>query len=435
MKYQMWDEKAETVSRDELHANQTEKLIKMVQRIYEHVPFYKNAFDERGILPGDVKSVDDLANLPFTKKGDLRDHYPKKMFAAPDDEVVRIHASSGTTGKPTVVGYTKNDINLWADLMARSLTCAGATKHSVVQNALGYGLFTGGLGFHYGAERLGAQVIPMSGGNTEKQIMIMMDFKSDILIATPSYAMHLGEVLEEKGYGPDDIPLKFAPLGAEPWTEEMRNEIEKKLGIKAINSFGMSELIGPGVAMECLDQQGMHIWEDHFVPEIIDPDTGEVLPDGMTGELVVTAMTKECLPLLRYRTRDIARLEKSVCSCGRTMARIQRLTGRTDDMLIIRGVNVFPSQIEGILLDTEGASPNYQLVLSTHNNMTNLEVRVEVLPEYFTDDITRLSSVSEKIGNKIKTFIGINVKVTILEPKTLPRSEGKAVRIIDNRNK
>ncbi len=435
MKYQLWDQKAETLSRDELHADQTQKIIKMAQHIYENVPFYRQAFDARGILPGDIKSIDDLSKLPFTVKGDLRDNYPKKMFAVGDDDVIRIHASSGTTGKPTVVGYTRNDISLWSDLMARSIVCAGGTKHSVIQNALGYGLFTGGLGFHYGAERLGAQVIPISGGNTEKQIMIMMDFQCDMLVATPSYAMHLAEVLEEKGFGPDDIPLKFAPLGAEPWTEEMRNQIERKLGIKAVNSFGMSELIGPGVAMECLDQQGMHIWEDHFVPEIIDPDTGEVLPDGMTGELVVTAMTKECLPLLRYRTRDIARLDKSVCSCGRTMARIQRLTGRTDDMLIIRGVNVFPSQIEGILLETEGASPNYQLVLSTHNNMTNLEVKVEVLPEYFNDDITRLSSMSEKIGNKIKTFIGISVKVSIMEPKTLPRSEGKAVRIIDNRNK
>ncbi len=435
MKYQLWDQKAETVSRDELHADQTQKIMKMVHHIYENVPFYTQAFDALGILPGDIKSIDDLSKLPFTVKGDLRDNYPKKMFAVGDEDVIRIHASSGTTGKPTVVGYTRDDISLWSDLMARSIVCAGGTKHSVIQNALGYGLFTGGLGFHYGAERLGAQVIPISGGNTEKQIMIMMDFQCDMLVATPSYAMHLAEVLEEKGFGPNDIPLKFAPLGAEPWTEEMRNQIERKLGIKAVNSFGMSELIGPGVAMECLDQQGMHIWEDHFVPEIIDPDTGEVLPDGMTGELVVTAMTKECLPLLRYRTRDIARLEKSVCSCGRTMARIQRLTGRTDDMLIIRGVNVFPSQIEGILLETEGASPNYQLVLSTHNNMTNLEVKVEVLPEYFNDDITRLSSMSEKIGNKIKTFIGISVKVSIMEPKTLPRSEGKAVRIIDNRNK
>lgn len=435
MKYQLWDQKAETVSRDELHADQTQKIMKMVHHIYGNVPFYRQAFDALGILPGDIKSIDDLSKLPFTVKGDLRDNYPKKMFAVGDEDVIRIHASSGTTGKPTVVGYTRDDISLWSDLMARSIVCAGGTKHSVIQNALGYGLFTGGLGFHYGAERLGAQVIPISGGNTEKQIMIMMDFQCDMLVATPSYAMHLAEVLEEKGFGPNDIPLKFAPLGAEPWTEEMRNQIERKLGIKAVNSFGMSELIGPGVAMECLDQQGMHIWEDHFVPEIIDPDTGEVLPDGMTGELVVTAMTKECLPLLRYRTRDIARLEKSVCSCGRTMARIQRLTGRTDDMLIIRGVNVFPSQIEGILLETEGASPNYQLVLSTHNNMTNLEVKVEVLPEYFNDDITRLSSMSEKIGNKIKTFIGISVKVSIMEPKTLPRSEGKAVRIIDNRNK
>ena len=435
MKYQLWDQKAETVSRDELHADQTQKIMKMVHHIYGNVPFYRQAFDALGILPGDIKSIDDLSKLPFTVKGDLRDNYPKKMFAVGDEDVIRIHASSGTTGKPTVVGYTRNDISLWSDLMARSIVCAGGTKHSVIQNALGYGLFTGGLGFHYGAERLGAQVIPISGGNTEKQIMIMMDFQCDMLVATPSYAMHLAEVLEEKGFGPNDIPLKFAPLGAEPWTEEMRNQIERKLGIKAVNSFGMSELIGPGVAMECLDQQGMHIWEDHFVPEIIDPDTGEVLPDGMTGELVVTAMTKECLPLLRYRTRDIARLEKSVCSCGRTMARIQRLTGRTDDMLIIRGVNVFPSQIEGILLETEGASPNYQLVLSTHYNMTNLEVKVEVLPEYFNDDITRLSSMSEKIGNKIKTFIGISVKVSIMEPKTLPRSEGKAVRIIDNRNK
>jgi len=433
--HKMWDEKTETMSRDELHSLQTDRLKDMAERIYEHVPFYQAAFKEKGLEPGDIKDIDDLADLPFTTKADLRDHYPKQLFAVPDDEVVRIHASSGTTGKPTVVGYTQNDIDLWADVMARSLVSAGATKRSVVQNALGYGLFTGGLGFHYGAERLGAQVIPISGGNTEKQIMIMQDFNCDILVATPSYAMHLAEVLEEKGYSPEDIPFKFAPLGAEPWTEEMRDAIEKKLGIKAINSFGMSEIIGPGVAMECLEQAGMHIWEDHFVPQIIDSETGKLKGEGETGELVITAMTKECLPLLRYRTRDIARLETARCSCGRTMARIQRLTGRTDDMLIIRGVNVFPSQIEGILLETEGASPNYQLVLTTVNNMTSLEVKVEVTPDYFTDDIKRLSGLSEKIGNKIKTFIGINVKISLHEPKTLPRSEGKAVRIIDNRKK
>jgi phenylacetate-CoA ligase len=357
------------------------------------------------------------------------------MFAVKDEDVVRIHASSGTTGKPTVVGYTQNDINLWADVMARSLTCCGATKHSVVQNALGYGLFTGGLGFHYGAERLGAQVIPISGGNTEKQIMIMKDFGSTVLVATPSYALHMADVMEEMGMGPDDITFQYAPLGAEPWTEEMRNEIERKMGMKAINSYGMSEIMGPGVAMECLMQNGMHIWEDHFVPEVINPETGEVLEEGQRGEIVITAMTKECLPLLRYRTRDIGTITTEKCECGRTMARIQRLSGRTDDMLIIRGVNVFPSQIETILLATQGVSPHYQLVLDTANNMTSLEVKVEVLPEYFTDDIKKLSYLSEQLRNKIKVFVGINVKITLCEPKTIPRGQGKAVRIIDNRKK
>ena len=431
--FKLWNEKEETISRDELHHIQSLRLKNMVERIYRSVPFYTEAFKEKGLEPGDVKDADDLKHLPFTTKQDLRDNYPKGLFAAPDEEVVRIHASSGTTGKPTVVGYTKNDINLWSDIMARSLVCCGATKNSIVQNALGYGLFTGGLGFHYGAERLGAQVIPISGGNTEKQIMLMKDFHSDILIATPSYALHMGDVMEEMGLGPEDISFQFAPLGAEPWSEEMRNAIERKMGMKAINSYGMSELMGPGVAMECLCQDGMHIWEDHFIPQIIDPATGEVLPDGAQGELVVTAMTKECLPLLRYRTRDIATLETKKCACGRTMARIQRLAGRTDDMLIIRGVNVFPSQIETILLETQGVEPYYQLVLTTHNNMTALEVKVEVSPKYFNDDIKCLSYISEQIRNKIKTFIGVNVKVTLHEPKTLPRSEGKAVRIVDNR--
>ena len=434
MELSMWNKKEETMSRDELRSIQNMRLKSMIDRIYNNVEFYRNALKDAGAEPGDIKDTDDLKKLPFTVKNDLRENYPKKMFAADDEQVVRIHASSGTTGKPTVVGYTRNDIDLWSELMARSLVSSGASSSSVIQNSLGYGLFTGGLGFHYGAERLGAQVIPMSGGNTEKQIMMMLDFKSDILVSTPSYTLHMGDIMENMGLSPEQIPLKYAPLGAEPCSQEMRNAIEAKLGLKVINSYGMSELIGPGVAMECLHQCGMHIWEDHFIPEIIDPVTLEVLPEGSTGELVVTAVTKECLPLLRYRTRDITSITTEKCECGRTMARLSRFKGRTDDMLIIRGVNVFPSQIETVLLDTNGVEPHYLLVLSTQNNMTALEIKVEVSPSYFSDDIKKLSSLSEQIRNKVKALVGINAKVTLAEPQSIPRSEGKAVRITDNRN-
>ncbi|MBE6037880.1 MAG: phenylacetate--CoA ligase [Anaerofustis stercorihominis] len=433
MKVNIWNEKAETMSRDELHHVQSLRFKDMVWRIYHNVPFYRQALDEKGITPSDIKDIDDLKYMPFTTKTDLRDNYPKGLFAVPDKEVVRIHASSGTTGKPTVVGYTKNDLELWSEVGARSVMSAGVTQDSIVQNSLGYGLFTGGLGLHYAAEKVGAQVIPMGGGNTQKQIMMMKDFNSTVLIATPSYALHLADVMEEMGMGPDDIPLKTGVLGAEPWSEEMKIAIESKTGMQAINSYGMSELIGPCVAMECVHQTGMHIWEDHFVPQIIDPVTGELLEEGQTGELVVTAMTKECLPMLRYRTKDIASITTEKCSCGRTMARIKRLSGRTDDMMIIRGVNVFPSQIESIIFEVQGVEPYYQLVLSTANGMTALEVKVEVSPEYFNDDIRRLTSLREEIGNRIKTFIGISAKITLCEPKSLPRSEGKAVRVIDQR--
>lgn len=430
-----WNERYERITREELECLQLERLRTTVERAYHNVPHYRKAMQEKGFEPGDLTSLAGLSKLPFTVKQDLRDNYPYDMFAVPLSEVVRIHASSGTTGKPTVVGYTRNDINTWAELMARSLVCGGAGKNDIIHNAYGYGLFTGGLGVHYGAERIGASVIPISGGNTKRQVMLMKDFGSTVLTCTPSYALFIAEVMEEMGLSPADFKLKCGIFGAEPWTESMRREIEKKLAISAVDIFGLSEIIGPGVSMECHCKEGLHVWEDHFIPEIINPDTGETLPYGATGELVFTSLTKEALPMLRYRTRDISRLTIEPCACGRTHVRMARVTGRTDDMLIIRGVNVFPSQIESVLLEIGETEPHYLLIVDRQGNLDTLEVWVEVSEELFSDQVRRLEQLEAKITGEVETTLGLTVKVKLVEPKTIERSEGKAKRVIDRRKR
>jgi phenylacetate-CoA ligase len=398
------------------------------------VPFYRNKFDESGIRPSDIKSLDELKRVPFTTKQDLRDNYPFGMFAVPLENVVRIHASSGTTGRPTVVGYTARDIETWSRLMARSLCAAGATPNDIIHNAYGYGLFTGGLGVHYGAERLGASVIPISGGNTKRQVIIMQDFGPTVITCTPSYALHLVEVAEDMGVDFKNLKFKAGILGAEPWSENMRAEIEQKMHIKAMDIYGLSEVIGPGVSIECVEaQNGLHIFEDHFIPEIINPDTGEVLPLGETGELVFTSITKEAFPVIRYRTRDITSLNPEPCICGRTHIRMNRVSGRSDDMLIIRGVNVFPSQIESVLMDMPDIEPHYQLVVDRVNNLDMLTVLVEVGKDVFSDEIKVLQKLENEITKNIKETIGVSTKVKLVEPKTIARSQGKAQRVIDNR--
>ncbi|WP_227767856.1 phenylacetate--CoA ligase [Zhaonella formicivorans] len=419
--------------REELQELQLERLQQTVERAYHNVPHYRKAMQEVGAEPGDIKSLQDLQKLPFTYKTDLRDNYPYGMFAVPLSEVVRIHSSSGTTGKPTVVGYTRNDLNVWSELMARSLTCGGATKNDVIHNAYGYGLFTGGLGIHYGAEKIGASVIPISGGNTKRQVMIMKDYGSTVLTCTPSYALNIAEVMEEMGITPEDLKLKVGIFGAEPWSDNMRKEIEHKLGILALDIYGLSEIIGPGVAIECPAKQGLHIFEDHFIPEIINPDTGEVLPYGSVGELVFTSLTKEALPMIRYRTRDISSLSLEECSCGRTHVRMKRVSGRTDDMLIIRGVNVFPSQIESVLLEIGQTEPHYQIIVDRVGTLDTIEVLVEVSASFFSDEVRRLEELEKKIRGEIETTLGLTVKVRLVEPKTIERSEGKAKRVIDRR--
>ncbi|MFA5536383.1 MAG: phenylacetate--CoA ligase [Bacillota bacterium] len=428
-----WNEKYERLPQSEIKALQLERLKQTVELCYYCVPHYRQAMQELNLEPDQIKSLDDLQRLPFTTKSDLRDNYPYGMFAVPLSEVVRIHSSSGTTGKPTVVGYTRNDLNTWSELMARSLACGGAIKGDVIHNAYGYGLFTGGLGVHYGAERLGLSVIPISGGNTKRQIMIMKDYGSTVLTCTPSYALFLAEVMREMGYKKDDFKLKIGVFGAEPWSDNMRKEIEEKLGIVALDIYGLSEIIGPGVAIECPEKQGLHIWEDHFIAEIIDPDTGEVLPPGEQGELVITSLTKEALPMLRYRTRDITRLITEPCACGRTHKRLYRFSGRTDDMLIIRGVNVFPSQIESVLLEIGQTEPHYLLIIDREGNMDTLEVQVEVSMTDFSDEVRRLESLERTIRAAIESTLGVTVKVKLVEPKTIERSEGKAKRVIDKR--
>ncbi len=429
-----WNEKHECMLREELEQLQLERLRQTVERAFHNVEHYRRAMQEKGIEPGDIQTLKDLEKLPFTLKQDLRDNYPYGMFAVPLSEIVRIHSSSGTTGKPTVVGYTRNDINTWAELMARSLVCGGAGQEDVIQNSYGYGLFTGGLGVHYGAERLGASVIPTSGGNTKRQIMIMKDYGTTVLTCTPSYALFMAEVMEEMGIDPKkDLRLRCGIFGAEPWSENMRREIEEKLNISAVDIYGLSEIIGPGVAIECQEKRGLHIFEDHFIPEIIDPETGETLPCGEVGELVFTSLTKEALPMIRYRTRDISRLIAAPCSCGRTHLRMERVSGRTDDMLIIRGVNVFPSQVESVLLDIGETEPHYQLIVDRVGNLDVLEIQVEVSDALFSDEVRRLEQLEAKIQKEIETTLGISAKITLVEPKTIARSEGKAKRVIDKR--
>ena len=435
-RYQMryW-QKEETMSVDEKKALQGERLIQTVERVYHNVPFYKKKMQDMGIEPGDIKGIDDLCNLPFTTKQDLRDNYPYGLFAVPMEDVVRIHASSGTTGRPTVVGYTKNDIAMWSDMIARCFTAYGVTKKDIVQVAYGYGLFTGGLGAHYGAEHLGATVVPISGGNTKKQIQLVEEFGSTVLACTPSYALYIGESMRNMGIDPRSTNLRVGIFGAEPWTEEMRAEIEDLLGIQAMNIYGLSEIMGPGVAFDCEEKKGLHINDDHFVPEIINPETLEVQPYDVEGELVFTCVTKEALPLLRYRTRDLTSLEGGTCGYGRTLVRMGRITGRSDDMLIIRGVNVFPSQIESVILKIAEAAPHYVLIVDRINNLDTLEVWVEAKEGLFTDAIKSLEKVEKRITAELFSMLGLHVKVKLVEPKTIERSEGKAKRIIDKRNK
>lgn len=428
-----YDKEHECMPREELEKLQLVRLRETVKRAYDRVPFYRRALDKRGIHPNDIRELSDLRFLPFTDKNDLRDNYPFGLFAEPLEELVRVHASSGTTGKPTVVGYTAEDIQTWASLMARTLSCAGITKKDIVQVAYGYGLFTGGLGVHYGAEKLGATVVPISGGNTKRQIMLMQDFGTTVLACTPSYALYLGEAMREMNVDPETLSLRVGVLGAEPWSDNMRKEIEEKLHIKAIDIYGLSEIIGPGVASECLCQNGLHIFEDHFIPEIIDPETGEVLPPGSQGELVFTSLTKKAFPVIRYRTRDITKLDYSPCACGRTMVRMHKIMGRSDDMLIIRGVNVFPSQIESVLLDIGQAEPHYLLVVDRSKKLLDeLEVWVEVSDEII-DEVKQLEQLENRIRQEIQNTLGITVRVKLVEPKTIQRSEGKARRVIDRR--
>jgi phenylacetate-CoA ligase len=405
----------------------------MVERVYHNVPFYRRKMQEMGVGPEDIRGVDDLPKLPFTTKQDLRDNYPFGLFAVPTTEIVRVHASSGTTGKATVVGYTRKDLATWSEVMARTLTCAGVTRHDFVQVAYGYGLFTGGLGAHYGAEKVGCSVIPISGGNTRRQLQIMHDFGSTALACTPSYALYLAEAIIESGVPRDEFKLRVGTFGAEPWTEQMRREIEEKLRIRAFDIFGLSEVIGPGVASECTCQNGLHVFEDHFMPEIIHPETLNVLPEGEEGELVFTTVTKEGLPLLRYRTRDLSSLDYSPCRCGRTLVRMTKCTGRSDDMLIIRGVNLFPSQIESVLLDMKETSPHYLLIVDRVNNLDVLELQVEVEEGFFLDRISELQGLTHRIRYALESALGVSLAVKLVEPKTIARSEGKAVRVIDKR--
>lgn len=428
----IWDKAAETASRDELRARQNERLRTLVRRVYERVPFYKSRMRAIGIEPGDIKTVDDVRFLPFTEKSDLRENYPFGLFAVPQEEIVRVHASSGTTGKPTVAGYTAADISLWADLMARSLTAAGVTRSSVVHVAYGYGLFTGGLGAHYGVERVGASVIPVSGGNTERQLTLLQDFKATTLLCTPSYALSLAEAIQKHGIPRENFSLQNGVFGAEPWTDGMRRKIEEMLGIKALDIYGLTEIMGPGVAMECPENNGLHIWEDCFYPEVVD-ENGAPLPYGQEGELVFTTLCKEGMPLLRYRTHDITALDGTPCACGRTHVRMKRVKARSDDMLIIRGVNVFPSQIEYILMQIKGIMPVYQIIVDRVEHMDTIEVQVELDRTLIGDTVRDLENLKNRIAHQLNVGLLIRADVKLCQPGTLPRGDGKAKRVIDRR--
>ncbi|MDY9923036.1 phenylacetate--CoA ligase [Methanobacterium sp.] len=429
----IWNEKAECMSAQEKEELQLKRLQDVVKRAYENVPYYHQRLDEAGLTPEDIQSLKDIEKLPFTTKSDLRDAYPFGMFAVDTDDIVEVHTTSGTTGKPTVSGYTPKDIEIWGEVVARALSMAGATKKDIVQNCYGYGLFTGGLGVHHGGQKVGCTVIPISAGNTQRQIEIIQDFKSTIITCTPSYAMYIAEVLEREKVPKEDIKLKAGVFGAEMWTEEMRNEIERRLGVDALNIYGLTEIIGPGVANECMEKNGLHIFDDHFYPEIVDPQTLKTLPEGEKGELVLTTLTREGMPVLRFRTRDITTLRKGECGCGRTHVKMDRITGRSDDMLKIRGVIVFPSQIERALLKIPGMEPNYQIIASRPEHLDELEVQIENSPALFSDEVKHVEEVKKSIEKHIHDEIGLRVNVTLVEPLSLPRSEGKAVRVIDKR--
>lgn len=428
----IWNEARECMSRDELNSLQSARLRKAVNRVYHNVEPYRKRMQEAGLEPGDINGIEDITKLPFTTKDDLRDNYPFGLFAVPLSEIVRIHASSGTTGKATVVGYTRKDIDVWAECVARCCAMAGLGRNDIIQVAYGYGLFTGGLGGHYGAEHLGATVVPMSTGNTKKLIDMMIDFGATGLMCTPSYLMHIAEVIEEQGLR-DQIKLKATLNGAEPWTENMRKQIEERLGIDAHDIYGLSEIMGPGVAADCHCHKGLHIFEDHFFPEIVDPKTLQPVPDGVTGELVITTLTKEGIPMIRYRTKDLTSITHEPCECGRTTARISRFTGRSDDMLIIRGVNVFPSQVEAALLTVDGITPNYQIIVDRVNHQDTLAILVEVEERFFSDEIKELENLQKKIEHAVHQAIGLHAKIKLVEPKSIERSMGKAVRVIDKR--
>lgn len=428
----IWNETKECMSREDMTLLQSARLRKLVDYVYHNVEFYRKKMQAIGLLPSDIKGIEDINKLPFTTKDDLRDNYPFGLFAVPESEIVRIHASSGTTGKATVVGYTRRDLDIWSECVARCFSMAGVGRKDIVQIAYGYGLFTGGLGAHGGAEKIGAMVVPMSTGNSKKLTTMMVDFGATAIACTPSYLLHISEVLSEEGLL-DQIKLKTAICGAEPWTEKMRNEIESKLKITCHDIYGLSEVMGPGVACDCIEHSGLHVCEDHFFPEIIDAKTYQPLKDGETGELVFTTLTKEGLPLIRYRTKDLTSIDHSPCKCGRTSARISRFKGRSDDMLIIRGVNVFPTQIEAALVDVEEVTPHYMMIVDRVNNLDTLEIQVELDPKFYTDQIKVLETINKKISHAVQQAIGLNAKIKIVEPQTLVRSEGKAVHVIDKR--
>lgn len=432
-KHKIYNPEMECIDREELRKIQGERLKNVVAHTYNNVPLFRKRMDEKGVKPEDIHSVDDIVLLPFTEKTDLRDEFPFGLFAAPKSDIVRIQGSSGTTGKPIVSGYTQHDIDVWTEMVARSLTAAGGGKDDIIQVCYGYGLFTGGLGAHQGAAKIGAMVVPMSSGNTQRQIMMMRELGSTILCCTPSYATYLGETIKEMGIPPEEIKLKSGVFGAEPWTEEMRQHIEELLHIDACDIYGLTEIAGPGVAFECLEKHGMHVNEDHVIPEIIDPVTEKQLPYGTPGELVFTTITKEGMPMIRYRTHDICTLTDEKCACGRTLVRMGRITGRTDDMIVIRGVNVFPSQVESVLVSTNGVAPHYVLVVDRVNSSDTLEVKVELTEEMFSDTVSHIEELKAKIGAEIKSVVGILAKVSLVPPKSIPRSEGKAKRVIDNR--
>jgi len=429
----IWNPEAETMPIDQRRELQLSRLKEIVKYVFEKMPPYREKMDKAGVKPADIESLEDLSKLPFLTKADMRESYPYGLFTVPLEQVVRVHSSSGTTGKPTAVGYMKEDIEVWAEVMARALGCGGATPGTVIQNAYGYGMFTGGLGIHYGGERMGCTILPASSGQTKKQLIYLQDFGTTLITCTPSYALYLAEVAEEVGVDFKSLPLKYGVLGAEPWSEVMRDKIQEKLDMTATDIYGLSEIIGPGVANECLEQNGLHIFDDHFLPEIIDPETGEPLPPGQQGELVITTLTKKCFPAIRYRTRDITMLMEGECPCGRTHVRMKRISGRTDDMLIIRGVNVFPSQIESVLLDVEGVEPHYMIYLRREGALDDIEIHVEISEGVFSDEVKKLEKLEQRIRLEIQAVLGLTARIKLVEPKSIERSMGKTQHVVDER--